>query len=193
MEPQLYADSIRFVHILAVCAGLGTSILADIHAASRLRQRIDDEFLELLHRYHRVVVAALLVMWGSGLVIIGMKTGFDAAQMTPKLVAKVLTVTLLTINAWFIAAKVMPILQAAKGQTIFDLSRRRRFGMGLIGGISTASWMLALAMGVSKFLAASPAETFVYLIPIAYAACVLGALCVLVTPRTAEVSQYQPA
>ncbi|WP_439526621.1 hypothetical protein [Roseovarius mucosus] len=193
MDSQLYADGIRFVHILAVCAGLGTSILADIHAASRLRQRIDDEFLELLHRYHQVVVAALVVMWASGLVIIGMKTGFDAAQMTPKLVGKVITVTLLTINAWFIAAKVMPILKNAIGQRILDLSRRQRFGMGLIGGISTASWMLALAMGVSKFLAASPAETFVYLMPIAYAACVLGALCVLVTPGPSAVRQYQPA
>lgn len=183
MDTILYTDSVRFAHILAVCAGLGTSILADRRAARSLRDRIDDTLLHALHQYHGVVVAALGAMWLTGIALIGIRTGFDPALMTPKLIAKVLTVTLLTVNACAIAWVVMPILRRSRGRTIAELPARTRSLMGLIGGISTASWFLALAMGVSKLLAASPAQVFVYLLPAAYVAATLGAMGVLLGSR----------
>ena len=108
---------------------------------------------------------------------------FDPALMTPKLMAKVVTVTVLTVNACAIAWVAMPILHKARGRSIAELPARTRSLLSLIGGISTASWILALAMGVSKVLAASPAATFVYLMPAAYVAATLGAATLLLGVR----------
>lgn len=183
MDPLLFTDSVRFAHILAVCAGLGTSILADHYAARRMGRRIDDALLSTLHQYHRVVILALVGMWVTGVAMIGIRTGFDPALMTPKLMAKVVTVTVLTVNACAIAWVAMPILHKARGRSIAELPARTRTLLSLIGGISTASWMLALAMGVSKVLAVSPAATFVYLMPAAYVAATLGAATLLLSVR----------
>ena len=70
MDPLLFTDSVRFAHILAVCAGLGTSILADHHAARRMGRQIDDALLSTLHQYHRVVILALVGMWVTGVAML---------------------------------------------------------------------------------------------------------------------------
>jgi hypothetical protein len=191
MDTTIFIDSVRFAHILAVCAGLGTSILADKCAARAMSERIDDTMLHALHQYHRVVVVALVGMWLTGVAMIGIRTGFDFALMTPKLLAKVLTVSFLTVNACAIAWVAMPIMQRSRGKSIAELPARTRTVMGMIGGVSTASWLLALAMGVSKVLAASSAQVFVYLLPAVYLCAVLGALTVLLGsgPRFARQSR----
>jgi hypothetical protein len=174
METLLLTDSIRFAHVLAVSVGLGASILADMTVLARLRRPISDDLLIVLHRVHRIVWLALLAMWISGIGLIYLKTGLVWAEFTPKLCAKVVTVSLLTVNAMLIGRAVMPRLAAARGRSFVDLSRRDRAAFALAGGVSSASWLLALAMGISKVLAASPAQVFVGLMPVAYLGAVLA-------------------
>jgi hypothetical protein len=183
MELLLVTDSVRFGHLLAVCIGLGASIMADIYILNRLRMPLSPEMLATLHRTHLIVWAALGVMWATGLGLVYIRTGFDPATFTPKLIAKLATVSVLTVNAVLIGWVVMPILKRAPGKSIAALHRGEKLCLSVIGGISSASWMLALAMGVSKVLARSDADVFAILLPAAY---------LIALPATAVLLLSQP-
>jgi hypothetical protein len=186
MEMLLVTDSVRFGHLLAVCIGLGASIMADLYILNRLRTPLSSDMLATLHRTHLVVWAALGVMWATGLGLVYIRTGFDPAAFTPKLIAKLATVSVLTLNALLIGWVVMPVLKRGKGRSIAALARGAKLRLAVIGGISSASWMLALAMGVSKVLARSGADVFAVLLPTAYVAALLATAALLLSqPRPA--------
>lgn len=185
MELLLVTDSVRFGHLLAVCIGLGASIMADLYILNRLRMPLSPEMLATLHRTHLVVWAALGAMWATGLGLVYIRTGFDPAAFTPKLIAKLATVSVLTFNALLIGWVVMPMLKRGKGRSIAALAPRLRLRLAVIGGISSASWVLALAMGVSKILARSGADVFAVLLPAAYVTALLATATLLLSqPRT---------
>lgn len=186
MDMLLFTDSLRFSHLLAVCLGLGASIMADLYILNRLRTPLTREMMATLHRTHGIVWGALGLMWVTGLGLVWLRTGFDPAAFTPKLIAKLGTVSLLTLNALLIGAVAMPMLETRLGRSIAAFPTALKLRFALIGGISAASWMLALAMGVSKALARSGTEVFVLLMPAAYAtALVATALVLLSRPMTA--------
>ena len=185
MDMLLVTDTLRFSHLFAVCLGLGASIMADLYILNRLRTPLTHEMMATLHRTHGFVWAALGVMWVTGLGLLYLRTGFDLAAFTPKLMAKLGIVGLLTLNAILIGAVAMPILSGRIGRSIAAFPTALKLRFSLIGGISAASWLLALALGVSKALARSGSEVFAVLLPIAYvSALVATALVLLSRPMT---------
>lgn len=181
MDTLLLTDSIRFSHLLAVCLGLGASLMADLYILNRMRTPLTREMMATLHRTHNIVWSALALMWITGLGLVYIRTGFDLAAFTPKLIAKLGTVSLLTLNALLIGAVVMPMLENRLGRSIAAFPTALKLRFALIGGISAASWMLALAMGVSKALARSGTEVFAILLPAAYVTALLATAIVLLS------------
>ena len=118
----------------------------------------------------------VIAMWITGLILIGIRTGFVLSNFSPKLISKLVTVGILTANAALISRFAMPIIRAARGRSILWLPRQTKLGLAIIGAISSASWLLALAMGSSKVLAASSASVFLVLLPLAYGTAVVLAL-----------------
>jgi hypothetical protein len=176
MTDLLLIDAARYAHILVVAIGFGVAFLADYQVLSRLAQPIDDALLASLDVYHGVIWKMILGMWITGLIMIGIRTGFDPANFTPKLIGKVVTVAILTANSALIGRVGMPLVRSASGRSLLWLSKRAKLMLAVIGGLSSASWMLALAMGSSKVLAAGSMSLFVVLLPAAY----IAAVCIAV-------------
>lgn len=170
-------DALRFCHLLSVAVGLGMAFCADMSLLRRLHEPITPDVLRSLHRAHRLIAVALVAMWLTGLALIYVRTGFDLAAFSPKLFAKLAVVTVLTLNSWMIGAVAMPAIYRATGRCIAALPFRQRLIFALAGGASTASWLLALALGSSKVLAVSGAGLFFVLVPGSYA---LGLVCAAV-------------
>ena len=53
----------------------------------------------MVRRAHRLIMASLVVFWLSGLSLLALKTELEIARLTPKLVAKLGTVAMLTLTA----------------------------------------------------------------------------------------------
>lgn len=182
MTPDVFSaavfdDGARYVHLLAVAIGLGASFFADFSVLRALRGVVTQPFLDILHRCHRLVWVALFGMWVSGIVLIYLRTGFVWENVSPKLMDKVFVVSVLTLNALAISTVAMRRVQNCLGSRILDLPMRTKFPMAIIAGVSTTSWLLALALGSSKVLAASSASLLVPLTFWAYAICVAVSLC----------------
>ncbi len=175
MEPQIYIDLARYAHILAVAVGFGAAFLTDLHVLSRMGKVIDDAFIATIHSYHRIITYSVVLMWVTGLVMIYIRTGFDPANFTPKLITKLVIVTVLSINAGIIAKVLMPMINNCRGQSLLWLPVGTQVWLAVIGAISTSSWMLALLLGTSKFLAGSGQIVFLILVPVVYGAALIGA------------------
>jgi hypothetical protein len=180
-------DGVRYVHLLAVIIGLGASFFADYNVLRQLRKPVNDALLDTLHHCHRIVWIALLGMWISGIALVYLRTGFVWEHVSPKLINKGVVVTILTLNAWAIGAVAMRHIEGSFEKSVLALPRRIKLPLAVIGGVSTTSWLLALALGSSAVLAKSGAEILVPLTLAAYAACVvlsLGAASFLKTTKS---------
>ncbi len=173
IDQAVMIDVARYAHILVVAIGFGTAFLADFQVISRLHRPIDDHALQTLELYHGVIWTTIVGMWITGLIMVQIKTGFVLSNFSPKLVSKLVTVGVLTANAALIGKVALPLLRAMRGRSILWLPARTKLGLAAIGAISSSSWMLALAMGSSKVLAASDSTVFVTMLPVVYLAAVL--------------------
>ena len=184
MDPLVAAtDAVRFIHILAVSIGLGAAFMAEFIALSRINSRIDDAIIERMETCHKLIWAALIAMWISGIAMIYIRTGFDIASFSPKLFVKLGIVSVLTANAVMIGAIAMPLLRGARGKIVLQLPLVRLLTMAILGAISTASWMLALALGISKVLAKGDWPMFEHIVPFVYLGATLGAAAMMVMLR----------
>ncbi|MEO0945251.1 MAG: hypothetical protein AAFY06_10480 [Pseudomonadota bacterium] len=148
MDETLINDVARAAHLLGLALGFGSAILADLCAARSLIRPLDDHDFETLHRYHRTVAFGLMLFWASGLVLLWLRTGFDPAQFSPKLMAKLGVVALLTVNAYLIGRIGLPTMQAWFGYRYGALPLTHRLRLAALAGMSGAGWISALALGV---------------------------------------------
>lgn len=167
-DPYLWTDLARYAHILAVAIGIGVAFLADYHVLSTLRRPVDGPLIGALDLYHSIIVKMVLAMWITGLVMVGIRTGFDPANLTPKLIGKLVAVAILTVNSAIIGRVAMPLIMASHGRSLLWLPLRSKMRLAALGAISSVSWMLALALGTSKSLAASGWVVFAVGMPVAY-------------------------
>jgi hypothetical protein len=179
MDPQVFIDLARYAHILSVAIGFGAAFLADFHVISRLGRPVDDDLTTTLHVCHAVIWKMVIAMWITGLIMIYIRTGFVLAEFSPKLISKIITVTILTINAGLISKVAMPLVEVNRGRSLMWLPLGSKLALAGIGAISSASWMLAMAMGSSKVLAASGWVVFVVLMPFIYFAGIFLAIAVM--------------
>jgi hypothetical protein len=148
MDLTLINDAARAAHLVGLALGFGVAIVADLSAARLMVRPLDRREMDALHRFHRMVALGLVLFWTSGLVLLWLRTGFDMANFSPKLMAKLGVVSVLTINAVMIGRIGLPVMEATRGQRFGALPRGVRLQMAALAALSGAGWISALALGV---------------------------------------------
>jgi hypothetical protein len=134
-----------YLHVCTVAVTLGAVLFEDIRLLTARRLNVRQIRLTA-----RIVAYGLCMLWLTGLTVIGMDTGFAADKLmaSPKLLAKLTVVTLLTLNGLVLHHYALPALTTPQRRP-----RRTARVLTAIGAISTTSWLYAAFMGVSKPLA----------------------------------------
>lgn len=147
MDGVLLLDAARAAHLIGLALGLGLAFCADLLALRALSTPIAERDVWLLRSLHRVILGGLLLLWISGLYILYLRTGFDPAKFSPKLMAKLVVVTLLSLNALSISLHAIPGFAAQTGRTFGAFPPALRLRLALIAGLSASCWLTALALG----------------------------------------------
>lgn len=169
---ETYARNLHLVS-LALCFLLVA--LADSTAAKSMFKSLKDADFQRLHRCHSLLTKGLIVFWLTGIFLVWQATSFEWANFSPKLIAKILVVTLLTANAWMIGRLAMPHFERNRGMTFGEFHFSARMGLAICAGLSSASWFSAFCLGAIKWLkTASAIELAEFLLPI-YGVCLAGA------------------
>lgn len=95
---------------------------------------------------HRVVLL-LVALWITGLSLVFLDTGFDPATLAakPKLLFKLLCVSVLTVNGIVLHAVAFPLV-AGHGR----LTATASLAVALSGAMSTGHWLLAVFVGTTE-------------------------------------------
>ncbi len=137
-------------HLTALAIGLGAALLADWIAVTRLLfGRLSARAAAQLQDLSTAVSVGLAMLWCSGAMLV-----WDNALQAPetlvneKLWAKLVIVTVLTLNAILLHRLALPLVRARVGQPLFE---RRQHGTrvlcALIAAVSFTSWISALYLG----------------------------------------------
>lgn len=146
---QIATDALVICHLVALVAGLGTVLRTDLSILMGLKRAFTAEDLEMVHRAHRTIGVALFALWVTGFGLAWVKTGGALGQASPKLVAKLITVSCLTGTALAMSVAGLRILQSAVGAPLVALATRRRLLLGFLAGMSVAGWGTALLLGAA--------------------------------------------
>ncbi len=188
MDAQILHDAARFGHFVGLALGLGLGLYADSSFLNILSRPLGEEYLVSLRRIHGYVTLALVFLWTSGLFLLHARTGFDPAAITPKLLTKLAVVTMLTINAALIGTVALPLFARSIGRRFSELPLSWRLRLSVVGSVSGACWLSALALGVfARFKTMAP-ETLGLTIGGIYAAALVGAVML-----TLMVPMWRPA
>ncbi len=166
---------ILYVHLIACCVAIGAILSSDVRMGFALLKGESpghgSEGLAV------TVTAALVILWLTGAVLIGVdaaSSGLWKTLSNPKLQAKLMLVTLLTLNGVVLHASILPMLQESGG--LLDLGERDRLRAIWAGAISGVSWMAAAFFGIARPLSWKfPIETLLAPYP-ALVVAVAGAL-----------------
>ena len=180
MEPfTLIHQGVLFLHLTAFALAFSAVVREDI--ALLRAKRIDFGRLAVTARW---LSAALVALWVTGLGLLAFDVGLDASRLlaSPKPLAKVLVVSALSANGLALHVIAFPALREAG-----TAGRAGRTALAvMLGAISTASWLCASFIGVSRLIAESMRlRDFIAL----YSALLIGAITtalVFVRPRLAR-------
>jgi len=142
-------------HLLALALGLGAALLADWVVLRKLvfgivSQRAVEQLMSLSH----AVSAGLVLIWVTGALLVT-DSALDAPMsiMNQKLWAKLVIVTIVTLNALLLHSVVLPRVTSRVGQPLFETSFGRLPTVSiLLGAVSAVSWMFAAYLGVAREL-----------------------------------------
>lgn len=175
MDPTLLNDAARALHLFGLALGFGTAIVADLSAARLMVRPLDAREIATLERFHRMVALGLAAFWASGLVLLWLRTGFDSANFSAKLMAKIGVVTVLTVNAFLIGRIGLPVIKAFAARRFGTYPAALRMKLSLLGALSTAGWVAALALGVFSQLKTMPWSALSEIIGMIYLLAIIGA------------------
>lgn len=175
MDMTLINDAARALHLLGLAMGFGVAIVADISAARLLVRPLDGREIAALERYHRMVFLGLGLFWASGLVLLWLRTGFSPANFSPKLMTKLGVVSILTVNAILIGRIGLTVLRSMGGRRFGALPSGLRLQMAILGALSTAGWISALALGVFSQMKTMPWATLSEIVGMIYLTALVGA------------------
>jgi len=113
---------------------------------------------EQLQNTARNISRLLVVLWGTGLALIWLDTGFELAVLadSSKLLFKLLAVVVLTLNGWVLHRISFPVLLSENSLTLKDSTL-----LAVSGSISTFHWLLAAFIGVTTPLVRIPFDELV--------------------------------
>ena len=134
-------QGLLYVHLFAFAIAIAQVIRLDL---AWLRTR--DLRASGFETAARTVLIALCLLWATGLALIGLSVGLDwqALLDRPKLVAKLIVVTILSVNGIALHHLALP-----------RLARGRPLPAWTLGAVSTVSWTAAALIGAARHVAPS--------------------------------------
>ncbi len=148
MDATLIVDVVRMVHLVGLAIGFGLAMWADFSALKFFFIRLTEAEIRAMYRLHNTIMIGVLVLWASGLILLELRTGFEWANFSPKLMVKMLVVGLLTVNAFLIAYVALPTYAACEGYRFGEIQFPIRIRLAFIAGLSLSCWISALSLGV---------------------------------------------
>ena len=156
MDNVLFLDTVRAGHLIGLALGFGPAICADLLVARSFFKPIGQRDVDLLKKLHMVVFGGLALLWVTGLLLLQIRTGFELAQFSPKLMTKIFMVVLLTGNAVAIGIYALPRFDDHVGVPFGKISPPVLINLTIIAGLSMSSWLSALALGAFSQLKPLP-------------------------------------
>ena len=191
MDAELLNDAARLVHLVGLALGLGFALLADASAARAVVRPLDGREVALLATLHHLVTLGLVLLWVSGLTLLWLRTGFDPARMTPKLLTKLCVVAVLTLNAMAIGRIGLPTLLRFQSWRFGDIPLPERVQLCALGTLSAACWLSALALGVFGYFKTLNADQLMNIMGFVFViALLLALLSATVTPVIAFLVRH---
>ncbi|WP_044870351.1 hypothetical protein [Pseudomonas sp. LFM046] len=152
---ELVRLGVVYMHLIACCVAVGLVLTSDLAMARQLLRGDDSSHCDSAHleSLQRTISMALLVLWISGFAIIALDMSVKGWTylLNPKLQAKVLIVSLLTLNGVVLHRAVMPAL--ARAGSLLGLAPGMRTLALFAGTVSAVSWFYAALLGVGRPLA----------------------------------------
>ena len=146
---------IVFLHLSGLALGIGGSWILDLFVIKHVHHRkITEERFYLINFISKLVNAGLIVLWFSGFLFLTYYYLFTPENLlNEKVWGKLVIVTVLTVNGYFVHTALLPRIKSCIGSTIIEvLSHRDIHLMASIGTISFFSWLFPIVLGVSKSL-----------------------------------------
>lgn len=173
----LFQQGVLFAHVVAFAVALSAVLREDIAIVKA--RRVD---AERLAEAASTLSLALLALWASGLALAVFDIGLDVEALfaKPKLAAKLVVVTALTANGFALHALALPALRSPA----VDLDRPAVLPL-ILGAISTASWLYASFIGVSRLIAPWMRLADFMLIYAVLLICAIAVALLVVRPRMA--------
>lgn len=141
-----------YTHVIALAAAIGAMIMTEYLISRRYRSFSDDLF-EVIKLAHHTINWSLLALWlsGIGFLVVGYQQD-PAYIMNQKVWAKMLIVTIVTINGCYIAKRVLPCIEGLSKQRPFVRSLNEATLFRFSVSLSLAGWLIAVFFGIAKFL-----------------------------------------
>lgn len=148
----LLIDVIVYFHLLFVAIGLGLAVRLDFIFFRGRHARPTQILLADTALSHQMISTALVGLWGSGLCLVYLRTGFVLEEFTPKLWTKLIIVSMLSINAVIIGRFVMPVMERYDDRPVLAIPLRYKLPMAVSAATSAFCWFTALALGAMATL-----------------------------------------
>lgn len=142
-----------YMHLIACCIAVGAILSSDAKIVARLLSGRVPEIDGDLHKLHALIGSALAVLWATGAALVwldSLSSSLGHVLSNPKMQAKIIVVSLLTVNGLWLNARVLPLL-SARG-SLLHLTPWQRTGALLAGALSGVSWMYAVFFGIGRTL-----------------------------------------
>jgi hypothetical protein len=143
-----------YVHLIACCVAIGLVLKSDVAMIKDLIKAdpaAERAHMKQMSGLQSVVTLALVALWATGTAIVTLdavtKGGWQYFA-NPKIQAKILIVTLLTLNGFVLHNLVLPWLQ--KAGSLLNLTFSRSVLAAFAGTVSGVSWLYAAMLGVGR-------------------------------------------
>ncbi len=151
---QNLKSTITFIHLLGLAFGLGGALILDVLLLREFGNIIHKEQLKWITAVSRLVTWGLAMLWLSGIGFIAYYYFFTPEYLyNEKVWAKVVIVTVLTLNGYFVHRVILPALKKSMGKKMVDALRYEEMKSIIsIGAVSVVSWLFPAILGVAKTL-----------------------------------------
>jgi hypothetical protein len=140
---QMTRGIIRIFHFIGLSMGLGAATLLDLMIIRFfLGQHMTEQKFEMFHFLADLVNVGLKLLWVTGLSFLVFYWMSDPVKLgNEKVWAKMVIVTILSLNGWFIHRTVIPFMYGQIGSTMLGgVPFHKKFIFVTMGMISFVSW-----------------------------------------------------
>ncbi|MGQ7814695.1 hypothetical protein [Metapseudomonas furukawaii] len=150
---ELMRMGVVYAHLIACCVAIGLVLTSDFAMIKQLITGKDDPAHSdktHLDALKKTVLLALAALWvtGIGIVLLDYSVKGAVYFLNPKLQAKFLVVTLLTVNGFLLHSAVLPAI--TKAGSLVKMEVNARTLAVFAGVVSGVSWFYGAMLGIAR-------------------------------------------